>query len=80
MADCKFRMVERPCHWAECDALLNSGENLYLHLKLHTQETSSKVSGYRLLAWSGSSLNIQRGSTYAIGSIVLGDSSRRRLW
>ncbi|KAG2155093.1 uncharacterized protein EDB93DRAFT_1080690 [Suillus bovinus] len=44
MADCRVRMVERPCQWNGCDALMNSGENLYLHLKLHGQEASSQES------------------------------------
>ncbi|KAG1873697.1 hypothetical protein DFJ58DRAFT_651562 [Suillus subalutaceus] len=44
IADCGVRMVERPCQWNGCDALMNSGENLYLHLKLHVQETSSEGS------------------------------------
>lgn len=42
IADCRVRMVERPCQWNGCDALMNSGENLYLHLKLHVQEASSQ--------------------------------------
>jgi hypothetical protein len=42
IADCRVRMVERPCRWNGCDALMNSGENLYLHLKLHVQEASSQ--------------------------------------
>lgn len=44
IADCRVRMVERPCQWNGCDALMNSGENLYLHLKLHLQEASSQWS------------------------------------
>lgn len=44
IADCRVRMVERPCEWNGCDALMNSGENLYLHLKLHVQEASSQGS------------------------------------
>lgn len=44
IADCRVRMVERPCQWNGCDALMNSGENLYLHLKLHVQEASSQGS------------------------------------
>ncbi|KAG1752481.1 uncharacterized protein EDB91DRAFT_1044558 [Suillus paluster] len=42
IADCRVRMVERPCQWRGCDALMNSGENLYLHLKSHAQEASSQ--------------------------------------
>jgi hypothetical protein len=53
MADCKFRMVERPCQWAGCDALMNSGENLRLHLKLHAQEASSQVSGILIAGMVG---------------------------
>jgi len=49
MVDCRFRMVERPCQWEGCDALMNSGENLYLHLKLHAQEASSK--GLYICRW-----------------------------
>lgn len=44
VADCRVRMVERPCQWNGCDALMNSGENLYLHLKLHAQEAGSQGS------------------------------------
>lgn len=44
IADCRVRMVERPCQWSGCDALMNSGENLYLHLKLHVQEANSQGS------------------------------------
>jgi hypothetical protein len=46
IADCRVRMVERPCQWNGCDALMNSGENLDLHLKLHIQEASSQVRGF----------------------------------
>ncbi|KAG2156365.1 hypothetical protein DEU56DRAFT_723884 [Suillus clintonianus] len=42
IADCRVRMVERPCQWNGCDALMNSGENLYLHLKSHAQEINSQ--------------------------------------
>lgn len=44
IADCRVRMVERPCQWSGCDALMNSGENLYSHLKLHVLEANSQGS------------------------------------
>lgn len=58
IADCRVRMVERPCQWNGCDALMNSGENLYLHLKLHVQEASSQVSRHSMVR-SGNSPIIQ---------------------
>ncbi|KAG1815714.1 uncharacterized protein BJ212DRAFT_238250 [Suillus subaureus] len=79
IADCRVRMVERPCQWNGCDALINCGENLYLHLKLHLQETSSQASGF-LTARSGDSPIISRGPLYATGRHVLGGSSRQQLW
>lgn len=49
IADCRVRMVERPCQWNGCDALMNNGENLYLHLKLHVQEAGSQ--GFFTCRW-----------------------------
>ncbi|KAH7909453.1 hypothetical protein BJ138DRAFT_1155277 [Hygrophoropsis aurantiaca] len=46
-----YRVMERPCRWKNCDAIMNSGGNMLKHLELHATGSGKRASS--LCGWKG---------------------------